>query len=120
MAKNLHEVNTEVLQQRLLEEIEAQQRLQEELKIALEHERDLRLENELLWVYLQRKYPERVTDAAELLKRLTAGSDLATEMQNRSEVQNAQSRSMVRRARSAVGKLPGVRRAYHGLKKLSK
>lgn len=120
MAKNLHEVNTEVLQQRLLEEIEAQQRLQEELKIALEHERDLRLENELLWVYLQRKYPERVTDAAELLKRLTAGSDLATEMQNRSEVQNVQSRSMVRRARSAVGKLPGVRRAYHGLKKLSK
>ena len=120
MVKNLHEVNIETLQQRLLEEVDAQERLQEELRIALQHEKDLRLENELLWVYLQKKYPSRVEDAADLLERLTAGSDLATEMQERSGVQEKQSRTVVQRTRSAVGKLPGVRRTYHGLKNLGK
>jgi regulator of replication initiation timing len=120
MDKNLHETTVETLQQRLLEEIDAQDRLQQELKTALEHEKDLRLENELLWVYLHKKYPERVEDAAELLERLTAGSDLATEMQERTGVPPKESRTMVQRTRSAVGKLPGVRRAYHGLKNLGK
>jgi len=120
MGKNQYEVNVETLQQRLLEEIEAQERLQAELRIALEHERDLRLENELLWVYLQKKHPSRVDDAADLLQRLTTGSDLETEMQERSGVQKNQPRTVVQRTRSAVGKLPGVRQAYRGLKNLRK
>lgn len=120
MVKNLHEVNNEALQQRLLEEVDAQERLQKELENALQHEKDLRLENELLWAYLREKHPSRVTDAADLLERLTAGSDLATELQERAGVEDKQSRTMVQRARGAVGKLPAVRRVYHGLKNLGK
>lgn len=125
MIKNLHEVSVETLQERLLEEIEAQERLQEELKTALQHEKDLRLENELLWVYLQERFPARVQDAAELLERLTSGSDLAYEMQKRTGVERTgltpeQPRTLRQRTRSAVGRLPGVRQAYHGLKNLRK
>src|SRR5699024_5628030 len=81
MTKDLEAVTIEVLQERLLAEVEAQQRLQNELKTALETERNLRLENELLWTYLQRKYPARVEDAADLLTRLTDGAELSAELQ---------------------------------------
>lgn len=124
MTKDWDDISFETLQQRLVEEVDAQKRLQKELKTALAHERDLRLENELLWVYLQDRAPARVDDAASLLERLTKGSDLAQELQNRSgEMERTResvsgSRSLIRRTRSAVGKLPGVRRIYHSLKSL--
>lgn len=120
MTKNLEAITEEFLQQRLLEEVEAQVRLQTELKIALESERDLRLENELLWVYLGRKYPARVEDAAGLLARLKQGSDLASELQSSVPVKAVEDPNLRQKVRRAVGKLPGVRWAYHGLKNIGK
>jgi len=120
MTQNLDDASIEVLQQRLLDEIEAQQRLQEELKSALENERDLRLENDLLWVYLQRKRPARVHDAKNLLARLVEGSDLANELQPKAGAKPVKNRTLKQKVRGGIGKLPGVHWAYHGLKNIGK
>ncbi|GAA4119648.1 hypothetical protein [Enteractinococcus coprophilus] len=120
MSMNLDEASLETVQQRLLEELEAQQRLQSELSAALESERSLRLENDLLWAYLQRKYPNRVKDAQQLLQRMAEGSDLTVELQKQGEIQAPKNRTLRKRVRGALGKLPGVHRAYHGLKNLGK
>lgn len=120
MAENLEEASVEALQQRLLEELEAQQRLQEELKTALESERNLRLENDLLWAYLQRKYPARVDDAQELLSRLVEGSDFSIEVHGSNGSKSVPQRTLKQRVRGRVGKLPGVHWAYHGLKNIGK
>lgn len=121
MTKNLEEASVEVLQQRLLEELEAQQRLQDELKTALESERNLRLENDLLWAYLQRKYPARVDDAQGLLSRLVEGSDFSTEVHDGSNgPQSARQRTLKQKVRGRLGKMPGVHWAYHGLKNIVK
>lgn len=121
MTKNLEEASVEILQQRLLEELETQQRLQDELKNTLEKERDLRLENELLWVYLQRKQPVRVQDAQELLSRLVEGNHLAAELQDDQKPDSGvQQRTLKQKVRGRLGKLPGVHRAYHGLKNIGK
>ena len=119
MTKDLEAVNLEVLQERLLAEVEAQQRLQNELKTALETERNLRLENELLWTYLQRKYPARVEDAADLLTRLTDGAELSAELQTLQPAPGS-SRTLRQRVRSRLGKVPGVHWAYHGIKNIGK
>lgn len=120
MTKNLDEASIEVLEQRLLDEIDAQQRLQDELKTALENERDLRLENDLLWVYLQQKHPARADDAKSLLSRLVQGSELAQELQQGSGSKVAKDRTLKQKVRSRLGKVPGVHRAYHGLKNIGK
>lgn len=125
MTKNLEETSLETLQQRLLEEIDAQRRLQDELKTALESERNLRLENDLLWVYLQRKQPARVEDAKGLLSRLAEGSDLANELQQAGgtkagTTKAGANRTLKQKVRGRLGRLPGVHRAYHGLKNLGK
>lgn len=122
MTKNLDEVTLEALQERLLEEIAAQERLQHELKEALEGEREIRLENEILWVYLQRTYPGRVINAQDLRNRLIEGGDLAEELEEQGAYasSNGKSRSLRYRTRRAVGKLPGVRQIYHGLKNTRK
>ena len=120
MTKNLEHASIDVLQQRLLEELAAQQRLKGELKIALESERDLRLENDLLWAYLQNKYPSRVDDAQDLLSRLVEGSDLATQVHDSTLGKSAKQRTLKQKVRGRLGKLPGVHRAYHGLKNLGK
>lgn len=120
MTRDLDEVSIEFLQQRLLDELDAQQRLQGELKNALESERNLRLENDLLWAYLQREHPARVKDAKSLLARLTEGSDLSVELQKRAQPGLQRKRSPRQRVRGALGKLPGVRSLYHGLKKIRK
>src|SRR5699024_6344053 len=119
MTKDLEAVSIEVLQERLLAEVEAQQRLQNELKTALETERNLRLENELLWTYLQRKYPARVEDAADLLTRLTDGAELSAELQTLQPAPGS-SRTLRQRVRSRLGKVPGVHWAYHGIKNIGK
>src|SRR5699024_7813748 len=116
MTQHLQAASTDVLQERLIEEIHAQQRLQDELKTALETERNLRLENELLWTYLQRKYPARVEDAADLLTRLTDGAELSAELQTLQPVTETSSRTLRQRVRSRLGKVPGVHWAYHGIK----
>ena len=120
MTKNLEEASVEVLQQRLLEELEAQQRLQDELKTALESERNLRLENDLLWAYLQRKYPARVDDAHGLLSRLIEGNDLSAEVHDAKRSKGSQQRTLKQKVRGRIGKMPGVHRAYHGLKNIGK
>ncbi|WP_022871616.1 hypothetical protein [Yaniella halotolerans] len=119
MTKNLEEASVDVLQQRLLEEIESQQRLQDELKTALESERNLRLENDLLWAYLQRKYPARVDDARGLLSRLVEGGDLSAEVQDGKQARGTQ-RTLKQKVRGRLGKLPGVHRTYHGIKNIGK
>src|SRR5699024_11612265 len=93
MTKDLEAVTIEVLQERLLAEVEAQQRLQNELKTALETERNLRLENEMLWTYLQRKYQARVEDAADLLIRLTEDVEISAELQTLQPVTETSSRT---------------------------
>ena len=120
MSMNLDEASLETLQQRLLEELEAQQRLQSELTTALESERSLRLENDLLWAYLQRKYPNRVKEAQGLLRRIADGSDLSLELHKQDEIHAPRNRTLRKRVRGALGKLPGVHRAYHGFKNLGK
>lgn len=120
MTRDLEAVNIEVLQERLLEEVDAHQRLQDELKTALETERSLRLENELLWAYLQRKYPSRVEDAAELLTRLTDGAELSAELQTLRPATDDRNRTLGQRVRSRLGKVPGVHWAYHGIKNIGK
>lgn len=122
MTKGLEEVALEALQYRLLEEVEAQQRLKQELKLSLEAERELRLENELLWVYLQRTYPGRVHNARDLRNRLIEGTDLAEELDELGVYNKKSSApaSVRGRARRALGKLPGVRQIYHGLKNTRK
>lgn len=122
MTQYLQAASTDVLQERLIEEIHAQQRLQDELKTALETERNLRLENEVLWTYLQRKYPARVEDAADLVSRLTDGANLSAELQPSTSVRTVSSggRSLRKRVRRRLGNLPGVHRAYHSLKNLGK
>src|SRR5699024_253131 len=120
MTRDLEAVNIEVLQERLLEEVDAHQRLQDELKTALETERSLRLENELLWTYFQRKYPARVEDAAELLTRLTDGAELSAELQTRRPATDDSSPTLRQRVRSRLGKVPGVHWAYHGIKNIGK
>src|SRR5699024_7519691 len=120
MAKNLDVVSIETLQQRLLEEIEAQELLNEELTIALERERDLGLENELLWVYLQRKHPDRVHDAQKVLAKLRAGSELEIALKEGRIKNGSGSRTVIQRVRNGLGKLPGVHRAYHAIKNIAK
>lgn len=110
----------DLLQERLLEEIKAQERLLYELKLALESEKDLRLENDLLWAHLERNYPGRVVDAAELLARLKQGNDLASELQAKVPVTAAKVPTLRQTVRKAIGGLPGVRRVYHGLKNIGK
>src|SRR5699024_3870007 len=120
MTRDLEAVNIEVLQERLLEEVDAHQRLQDELKTALETERSLRLENELLWTYLQRKYPSRVEDAAELLTRLTDGAELSAELQTLRPATDDCNRPLGPGARRRRGTVPGVPSAYHGIKNIGK
>lgn len=120
MTKNLDDVSIEVLQQRFVEELDIQQRLQEELQSALESERNLRLENDLLWVYLERKHPSRVKDAQELLARLAEGNDISIELQQRNQPIVAKNRTVKQRVRGAIGRLPGVHRVYHRLKTTGK
>lgn len=121
MTKNLDEISLEALQERLLEEVEAQARLQRELKDALEAEREIRLENELLWVYLQRTYPGRINNATDLRNRLIEGGDLAEELEKQGAFTHEKSKKSLRqRTRQAIGKLPGVRQIYHGLKRTRK
>lgn len=120
MTKNLEEASVEVLQQRLLQELEAQQRLQDELKTALESERNLRLENDLLWAYLQRRYPARVDDAQGLFSRLVEGSDFSTEVHGSNGSKIKQQRTLKQKVRGRLGRMPGVHRAYHGLKNIGK
>lgn len=122
MTKNVDQVTLEALQERLLEEVQAQKRLQLELKDALESEREIRLENELLWVYLQRTYPGRVQNASDLRDRLLEGGDLAEELEQQGAYakNSGRNKSLRHRARRAVGKLPGVRQIYHGLKNIRK
>lgn len=122
MTKGLEDVTFEALRERLLEEVESQQRLKHELRLALEGERELRLENELLWVYLQRTFPGRVNNARDLRIRLIEGGDLAEELDELGAYSKTEANpvSMRRRARRALGKLPGVRQIYHGLKKSRK
>lgn len=116
MSENLDETATETLQQRLLEELQAQQRLQDELKAALESERSLRLENDLLWAYLHREHPQRVKDAQGLLARLAEGSDLSIELHDPKQRDVPKQRKLKKRVRGALGRLPGVHRVYHGIK----
>src|SRR5699024_8532449 len=118
MTRDLEAVNIEVLQDRLLEEVDAHQRLQDELNTALETERSLRLENELLWAYSQRKYPSRVEDAAELLTRLTDGAELSAEPQTLRPATDDSTRTLGQRVRSCLGKVPGVHWAYPGITNL--
>jgi len=122
MTKNVDQVTLEALQERLLEEVQAQKRLQHELKDALESEREIRLENELLWVYLQRTYPGRVQNAGDLRDRLLEGGDLAEELEQQGAYakNSGRNKPLRHRARRAVGKLPGVRQIYHGLKNIRK
>lgn len=120
MGQDLEHAAADALQQRLVEELASQQRLQEELRTALENERGLRLENDLLWAYLEREEPQRVKDARGLLERLAAGSDLAIELHDPQRSNAPSQRSVKRRVRGAIGKLPGVHRIYHGLKNLRK
>src|SRR5699024_6132879 len=122
MTKNVDQVTLEALQERLLEEVQAQKRLQHELKDALESEREIRLENELLWVYLQRTYPGRVQNAGDLRDRLLEGGDLAEELEQQGAYakNSGRNKRLRHRARRAVGKLPGVRQIYHGLKNIRK
>lgn len=122
MTKDLDDVTLVLLQERLLEEVEAQKRLQRELKDALESEREIRLENELLWVYLQRTYPGRVNNARDLRNRLVEGGDLAEELEEQGAYANndRKGKSLRHRTRRAIGKLPGVSQIYHGLKKTRK
>lgn len=116
MVKNLDKVSIENLQERLFEETEAQQRLQKELKAALKNEREVRLENELLWVYLQRTFPGRVANAKDLRKHLLEGGDMTEELERLGAYNKVKKSSPRSRARRALGKLPGVRQIYHGLK----
>ena len=118
MSEHLERIGVETLQQRLIEETEVQRRLQDELKAALQSERSLRLENDILWAYLKREHPQRVKDARGLLTRLVDGSDLSTELLSQQRADGAQFRSLKKRVRGAIGKVPGVQRIYHGLKKL--
>lgn len=120
MVKNLESVSLEILQERLLEEVEAQRNLQKELKAALENEREIRLENELLWVYLQRTYPGRVESAKDLRNRLLEGGDLMNELDAAGAFKKVKKTSTRSKARRALGKVPGVRQIYHGIKNTRK
>lgn len=120
MIDNFDEASIEVLQQRLIGEVEAQQRLQEELRLALESEKALRLENDVLWVHLEHKHPGRVKDARGLLDQLTEGGDLAVELQRGTSISSGQSRTLRQQVRHKIGSLPGVQKLYHGLKNLKK
>lgn len=119
MSQNLGDAGLVAVQARLLEELETQQRLQSELTAALESERNLRLENDLLWAYLQRKHPNRVKDAKGLLKRITEGTDLVVELQ-KDEVNGTTKQTIRKRVRGMLGRVPGVHLVYHGLKKRGK
>jgi len=111
------DTSLDTLQQRLLEEVGMQQRLRKELKTTLENERDLRLENELLWVYLQRIYPGRVRNAVALRDRLLGGSDLSEELEREAAAtKEKENPTMRQRTRRVLGKMPGVRQIYHGIK----
>lgn len=122
MSEYLDEARVEALQQRLIEELDAQKRLQNELETALRSERNLRLENDILWAYLKREYPQRVKDAQRLLDQLIEGSDLSAELQlqNEQRTNGARRRPLHKRVRGVIGKVPGVHRVYHGLKRFVK
>ncbi|GAA4473683.1 hypothetical protein GCM10023190_06220 [Enteractinococcus fodinae] len=120
MSDNLEEVSLEVLQHRLIEEVEAQQRLQEELRVALESEKQLRLENDVLWAHLEDRHPGRLTDARDMLARLTEGGELTHELKRSALAPSRQNRTLRQRVRRKIGTLPGVHKMYHGLKNLRK
>src|SRR5699024_5687732 len=93
------------------------QRLRKELKTTLENERDLRLENELLWVYLQRIYPGRVRTAVAIRDRLLGGSDLSEELAGAATDAKEKENPTMRQGTSGViGRMRGVRQIYHGIK----
>ena len=120
MSDNLDEVSLDVLQHRLIEEVEAQQRLQEELRVALENEKQLRLENDVLWAHLKDRHPGRITDARDMLTRLTEGGELTDELRQSALAPSRQNRTLRQRVRRKIGTLPGVHKMYHGLKNLRK
>ena len=80
MSDHLDEVSLEVLQHRLIEEVEAQQRLQEELKGCVRSEKQLRLENVCCGPISEDRHPGRCMDAEDMLARLTAGGELTDEL----------------------------------------
>src|SRR5699024_3098172 len=102
MTRDLEAVNIEVLQERLREEVDAEPRLQDELTTASEPERSFGLVRELVWAYLQRKYPSRVEDAAELLTRLTGGAELSAELQTLRPATDDRNRTLGQRVRSRL------------------
>lgn len=120
MSDNLDEVSLDVLQHRLIEEVEAQQRLQKELRVALESEKQLRLENDVLWAHLKDRHPGRITDARDMLTRLTEGGELTDELRQSALAPSRQNRTLRQRVRRKIGTLPGVHKMYHGLKNLRK
>ena len=117
MSDDLGEISVEVMQQRLIKEVEAQQNLQEELRLALESEKQLRLENDVLRAHLEQRHPGRVQDAQDLLERLIAGGNLTEELREGTSLPR-QTRTFRQKVRRKLGSLPGVHRLYHGFKNL--
>lgn len=116
MTADLNDTSILALQEQLLEEIDARQRLQEELKLALRAQKDLRLENDFLRLHLRGKHPGRIKDVATVLKQLDAGVEVVDVVDDDRRIL----RRTASRSRKAIGRMPGVRKVYHGLKKLAK
>lgn len=116
MTTNLNETSIVALQEQLLEEIDARRRLQDELKQSLRTEKNLRLENDFLRLHLRGKHPGRIKDVATILKQLDAGVEVADVVDD----ERSLLRRTASRTRKAAGKMPGVRKVYHGLKNLTK
>lgn len=116
MSANLYEASLSALQDQLLEEVDARQRLQKELKMSLRVEKDLRLENDFLRLHLKGKHPGRIKDVATVLKQLDAGVEAVDVVDDeRPFFKRAASR-----LRKKIGRMPGVRQLYHGVKNLLK
>lgn len=116
MIESLEEVSFETLQEQYLKETEARQRLQQELKTALVAEKNLRLENDFLRLHLRGKHPGRIKDVDRALQQLGIGSDTAIVFNDKQPFY----RRAASRIRRAVGRMPGVRQLYHGIKKFTK
>lgn len=116
MSDDFRELSVEVIQQRLVQETEAQQRLQDELRDALESEKRLRLENDVLKAHLEQSYPGRVEDARELYEQLLQSGDLLEGLQQNATSSAKKPRTIRQKIRRGLGSLPGVHRVYHSLK----
>jgi len=116
MTESLEEVSFGILQEQYLKELKARQRLQQELKITLAAEKNLRLENDFLRLHLRGKHPGRIKDVDRALQQLGIGADTANVFNDKQPLY----RRIISRIRRAVGRMPGVRRLYHGIKKFTK